>query len=226
LVGRIPSETFEAMSAERFSGAPDRIARLPSDRRGYPVPWFVAWRDGEPDFRVVSAPRLAEAWEGERCWICGGKLGAYRAWVIGPMCVLERACPEPPSHLECGEFAARHCPFLSNPKMRRREPSQHAHHRPTPNTVELNTETTAIWVTKARGAKPFRAGGGVLFGLSDPVRLDWYAHGRPATTAEVRAGLARGLPLLRDTAEAEGSAAVAELDRRIAWVERWIPDRD
>jgi hypothetical protein len=30
---------------------PLRMRGLPLDERGYPVPWFVAWIDGKPEFR-------------------------------------------------------------------------------------------------------------------------------------------------------------------------------
>ena len=33
---------------------PARLHFLPVDERGYPVPWFVAWRDGKPEFRAME----------------------------------------------------------------------------------------------------------------------------------------------------------------------------
>jgi hypothetical protein len=210
--------------ALRFPDAPERVARLPADRRGYPVPWFVAWRDGEPDFRTVSAVRLSQAWADERCWICGERLGSFRAWVIGTMCAVERACPEPPSHLECAEFGVRACPYLANPRMRRVEPEAQAPGQvAVGSTVQMNTGASVLWITKGRGGRPFRSGGGLLFALDEPARISWWAHGRPACAEEVRRALDLGLPLLRATAQAEGVNAMADLDRRLAWVERRMP---
>jgi len=39
---------------------PNRIRRLPV-HRGYPVPWFVEWVLGVPEFRVMSGARFREA---------------------------------------------------------------------------------------------------------------------------------------------------------------------
>ncbi len=57
---------------------PDRIAGRPTDHRGYPVPWFAAWINGAPDFRVVDPSKVGEAWTGGLCWVCGQRLGAPR----------------------------------------------------------------------------------------------------------------------------------------------------
>jgi hypothetical protein len=39
---------------------PARFARLPADERGYPVPKFVEWIDGKPDFRCVDSRWLTK----------------------------------------------------------------------------------------------------------------------------------------------------------------------
>jgi hypothetical protein len=33
---------------------PVRLQGLPIDERGYPVPWFVAWENGKPEFRAMD----------------------------------------------------------------------------------------------------------------------------------------------------------------------------
>ena len=48
---------------------PDRIKWLPVSGKGFPIPWFVAWIDGVPDFRVVERGRFAEAVKRKRCWV-------------------------------------------------------------------------------------------------------------------------------------------------------------
>jgi hypothetical protein len=207
----------------RFPDAPDRVARLPVDRRGFPIPWFVAWFDGEPDFRVTDGQKLGQAWASDLCWICGGGLGAYRAWVIGPICVVEGACPEPPAHLDCGQFAARCCPFLANPLMRRNDRRAPQLQKPGGIMVAQNSEATALWVTRGRGAQPFRAAEGVLFRLNPPERIEWYSNGRLALAHEVSAALDAGLPILRGSANDAGPAAVADLERRLQDIRRWTP---
>ena len=44
---------------------PARIARLPRDDRGYPVPAFVPWQDGKPYFPAASTPYMALAIRGQ-----------------------------------------------------------------------------------------------------------------------------------------------------------------
>src|SRR6267154_1896953 len=100
---------------------PKRSAELPRDERGYPVPWFVEWIDGKPDFRVMDSDKLVEAIKYKRCWVCGGPLGHYKVFTIGPMCMVNRTSAEPPSHRDCAEFSVRNCPFLTTPDMHRRE---------------------------------------------------------------------------------------------------------
>lgn len=211
------------MRSSRFEDMPDRVASLPVDERGFPVPWFVAWFDGRPDFRVVHTPRYGEAWTEERCWVCGQRLGSYRAWVMGPVSVIEGATPEPPAHVDCGQFAARHCPFLANPQMRRSARELPAHGPAAGVTTSSASAVTAVWVTKGRGAQPVRAPHGVMFRLSDPVRVEWYLAGRPAQAHEVCGGLELGLPILREAAERQGGVALADLQRRLDGAKRWLP---
>lgn len=202
---------------------PARIARLPVSRTGYPAPKFVAWVDGEPDFRVADERFLAESLRRKLCWICGDVLGAHLTFVVGPMCAVNRTTAEPPSHRDCAIFAARACPFLSNPEARRRERGRpDGHVPPAGEMVRRNPGVTCLWST--RSFRPFRAGDGVLFGLGEPEEVVWFARGREATRAEVEASIASGMPLLRDPAEAEGAAAVRELERLYAAAVRFLPE--
>jgi hypothetical protein len=83
---------------------PQRIRQLPISPAGFPAPWFVAWfRDGKPcdpgqgtpDFRVIDTPKIGIAIRQKRCWVCGGFLGRHLAFVIGPMCAINRVISEP-----------------------------------------------------------------------------------------------------------------------------------
>ena len=101
--------------AARWRGEmPARIAALPVDAIGRPVPWFVAWIDGKPDFRVVGPGKLQQALRG-LCWVCGRGFagGEDRAWLIGPMCAITLTTAEPSSHLECAAWSAKNCAFLA-----------------------------------------------------------------------------------------------------------------
>jgi len=203
----------------RFPGAPDRIGRLPTDHRGFPVPWFVSWRDGTPHFPVIDAAKLSLAWVNELCWVCGGKLGAHRGWVVGPMSLIEGATPEPPSHYECAAFSVSACPHLTSAMARYSDGApEHVAQR---NISKLRSEATALWITKGRGGTPFSASGGTLFGLSQPTRIEWYANGRAASGDQVREAIAVVLPTLQKAADNEGRTA--ELERKLQWLEAWLP---
>ncbi|MGC1301667.1 MAG: hypothetical protein WA840_04760, partial [Caulobacteraceae bacterium] len=119
-------------------------------------------------------------------------------------------------------FAVRLCPFLASPSARWSGGRQGVPgYSAQANTTRIASAATAIWLTRGRGANPFRAGDGMLFGLDEPARLEWYAEGRAATSAEVRDAIALGLPTLRRKAETEGRRA--EFEQRLRWLERWIP---
>jgi hypothetical protein len=92
---------------------PERMRRLPIDERGWLVPWFVAWVDGKPDHRAMDGAKLRDAIKRRLCWNCGQPLGARGAFVLGPMCAVNRTNAEPPNHYECARFAAIACPHLS-----------------------------------------------------------------------------------------------------------------
>jgi hypothetical protein len=202
---------------------PARIARLPVSRIGYPVPRFVAWVDGEPDFRLVDERYLEQSLRRKLCWLCGDVLGVHVTFPIGPMCAVNRTTAEPPSHRGCALFAVRACPFLSNPAARRRERGlPDGHVPPAGEMIRRNPGVTCLW--SPRLFRPVRAGAGVRLRQGDPEAVLWFARGREATRAEVEASIASGMPLLRDPAEAEGAAAVRELERLYAAAIQFLPE--
>jgi|SRR5580765_3958370 len=201
---------------------PQRMRSLPLDHRGFPVPWFVAWIDGQADFRVVEAGRLVAAVKQNLCWLCGQPKGRHHAFVIGPMCAINRTISEPSSHLECAEFAVKACPFMTQPRMRRNEKDlPEARVDAAGVGLKRNPGAVCIWVT--REFKLFRVDNGVLFQLGDPERVLWFAEGRRATREEVQASIDSGLHLLRQPAEEQGPEALAELNRYIERMQPLLP---
>ena len=204
-----------------------RIARLPRNHAGYPVPWFVAWIDGEPDFRVMDGDKLARAVREKRCWVCGQRFsGPTVAFVIGPMCAVNRVSAEPPSHRDCGVYSAQACPFLANPHKRRREANKPAE-ATDPGGIMLarNPGVALVWIT--RDHKVVDDGrGGVLFRIGSPTRTLWFAEGRDATRAEVLASIDSGLPALADMARQDGPDAEAELARMTDAAMRLVPAQE
>ena len=202
---------------------PERIAHLPISPKGFPVPWFVAFVDGIPDFRIVDAKKIFDAVKRGKCWICGGPLGVYKAMMLGPMCAINRTISEPPSHRDCAIYSAMACPFLSNPKMRRNEANMPTDIRNAPGDgIKRNPGAVAVWITK--GYRPFRTpDGGVLFTFDDPTEVLWYAEGRTATRQELIDSIASGLPLLKATAEAEGPSVMSALKRMTDEAMKYLP---
>lgn len=178
---------------------PKGIEALPKDDRGFPVPWFVAWINGEPDFRVIGENKIQQAYKHRKCWLCGCPLGFKAAFVIGPMCAINRVSSEPPSHPECADYAAKVCPFLTKPAMKRNEKDLPNHKEAAGMGLKRNPGCCLVWVTRTNGYKAFNApGGGVLFNVGSPLELRWYAEGRLATRAEIMSSIDSGLPLLQD----------------------------
>jgi hypothetical protein len=200
---------------------PPRVARLPRDSRGFPVPWFVQWFEngepawpgvGTPDFRVIDTRRFAAALKQALCWVCGEYMGRHRVFIIGPMCVVNRVTSEPPNHRDCAEFAVKACPFLTQPRMRRNAKDLPEGGEVAGFHIDRNPGASCLYETS--DYKPFRtpAGGdGILFRLGNPARVDWFANGRTATHDEVLQSIESGYPLLEKMAQHDGAQAVAEL---------------
>lgn len=190
---------------------PHRLSMLPKSG-GYVVPFFVAWIDGKPDFRVIRPGVIAECHNYKICWLCGGPLGAYKAFVVGPMCAINRTSSEPPSHKDCAIYAAMTCPFMVNPERVRRE-SNLPGDRSDPAGIHLdrNPGVSLVWITKSY--KPFRAGDGVLFSMGTPEERLWFARGRQATVSEIAHSINTGIPLLMKLAEEDGPDAVEALTK-------------
>lgn len=212
------------MRPDLIEAPPAALKGLPTDHRGYVVPFFVEWIDGKPDFRVVDGRKLARCVHEKLCWLCGGPLAKTVAYVIGPMCAINRVSSEPPSHLACAEYACRVCPFLSMPNAKRREANMPTDGVWAPGLgLKRNPGVTLLWVTRDR-LKPIHVDGsvggrrGTLFDVGEPTQVAWYAEGRTATRAEVLASIESGIPSLAELADQQdaeqpGAGARSELER-------------
>ena len=193
---------------------PAFVRSLPISDKGYPVPTFVESIDGRPGFRVMRADFRLKCVKHNLCWQCGERLSNRLAFVIGPMCAVNRVSSEPPSHRDCAIFAATACPFLTLPKAQRREANLPTGGVSSPGGISIprNPGVTLVWITDSY--KPFKDGaGGWLIRLFRPVECLWFAEGRPATRAEVLASIDSGMPLLADMAAQQGPDAEMELRR-------------
>lgn len=161
-----------------------------------------------------------------RCWVCGGpfrsRLGFMDtfAFTIGPMCAINRISSEPPSHIDCAEWSARNCPFLSRPHAKRRDATDIMGPEPfkdvAGHAIERNPGVSLVW--KCTRYQIFNDGKGKpLIEVGRLTQLPtWWAEGRPATREEILGSIESGFPLLEATLanEADPESARAELLRR------------
>jgi hypothetical protein len=200
---------------------PYHMRNRPISATGFPVPWFVANVDGAPDFRVVDTPKIGRGFHGDLCWLCGDKMGKFKCFVIGPMCAINRTSAELPCHRDCAVYAARACPFLTKPRMRRNTADMPEHQSPGGIMLERNPGVVLLWITLSY--RPFKVDGGSLFAIGDPVRVEFYSQGRHATRAEIIESIDSGMPHLRGLAALEGRAALADLDARYHKAMKLLP---
>lgn len=204
---------------------PEKMRSLPVDERGYPVPWFVDWIDGKPEFRAMDGRKYVAAIRESLCWVCGTRLGNAKVFVAGPMCGINRTSAEPPSHPECGRWSAQNCPFLSNPNMVRREDelvNNTVTRENAPGKAILrNPGVTMLWFT--REYEVFDDGAGKpLIQMGRPYAVEWWAHGRIATREEVQESIDGGLPALEAIARTE-EGGIEALRQYIARFQKWLP---
>ena len=203
---------------------PIRCANLEIDERGYPLPYFAGLFDGKRDHRIMDEERWVRCVKQKLCWVCGAKLGAYYAFILGPMCGITRTSSEPPSHRECAEWSLRGCPFLTRPHMERRQHDQIVVSGgiAAGYAIKRNPGCLLLWITRSYEVwKP--EGGGYLITVGDPLEWSWWAEGRPATRAEIEESVRTGLPLLEEQADQQSAEALADLERSAARLREMYP---
>ncbi len=202
--------------AEIVAEMPFALSLRPRDSRGYPIPWFTPIIDGVPDFRIVPLGQAQLAVKLQCCWICGTRLRLPCAYVVGPMCAVNRVSAEPPSHMECAIYAAKACPFLARPQLDRAPKPDGA---TSPGMmIERNPGVACVWITESPSYVVAKS----LFDLGDPLRVRWYYRSRKATRAEVLASIESGLPVLREVAEAQ-EGGTEELESMLSAAMELVP---
>jgi|SRR5580698_202635 hypothetical protein len=201
---------------------PLRMRKLPVDERGYPVPWFVAWQDGKPEFRAMDGEKWRDAIRFKLCWVCGERLGVYKTFVAGPMCGINRTSAEPPCHLECAQWSARNCPFLRNPQQGRRDMEDVSLSESAPGfCLERNPGVALLWTTKTYSL--FDDGRGkALITFGEPESMEWIAEGRPATRQEILRSIEAGLPALMALAQTQEGAVKHLLETRDKFISQYV----
>jgi len=203
---------------------PARMCALPIDSRGYPIPAFVeTLPDGTRDFRIISQKHWRRCVKERRCWVCGMKLGGYLAFVVGPMCAVNRTTSEPPCHRECAEWSAKNCPFLARPHMIRRKDEfiDSLKDNSSGCPILRNPGVALVWV--ARDYEIWHdEKGRPLIEMGDPLEVTWWAEGRAATRAEIEESIRTGMPLLEEMARTQ-EGAMEDLMRKRSAIEALLP---
>lgn len=210
---------------------PRAMRNLPRNAAGYPVPFFVESVDGVPDFRIMSATNLRRAVKEHLCWLCGDPLKRERdhrlgTFVAGPMCLVNKNSAEPPCHRDCAAWAARACPFLTNPNKERRHANLPESWQEAPGEAILrNPGVTGL--IHCTSWEPYQAEfgqKGILFRMGRITSVDWMCQGRSATKAEVIESVDSGLPTLMAMAAEEGPEAQRALGVMLVGAMTWIGD--
>lgn len=203
---------------------PDRIKKLPIDSRGYPIPWFVeTLPDGRRDFRIASASKRIRAVKERLCWICGDKLGRHIAFLIGPMCAVNRNTSEPGSHRDCAIFAATACPFLTLPQAQYRRANLPEGCKGQPHSLPGNPGACCLWITSE--FKPYKTGGpgDWLIRLGEPSEVLWYCEGKPATREQIQKSIDERIHFLEEAAQQDGPEGKAMLSQYVERAMKYLP---
>lgn len=189
--------------------------------RKLPVPWFVSWIDGKPEFRVADVSKLHHAVGGGLCWVCGKKHRKTFSFVVGPVTAITRVHSEPPSHTECAEYSVKMCPYLNRPNMIRREANMPEGTELPPGAFTDNPGVVAMWTCDRYEIR--MAGNGVLFNLPNPFRVLWWTEGRVATREQAAEAIDAAYDKLESQAKEEGVSSLAELQRCHRKASKLIP---
>ena len=214
---------------------PRRMQKLVRNAQGYVVPWFVAGdlQDGGRDFRVMDPDRWVYAVKFKVCWLCGQAGGAYKTFVIGPMCTLNRITQEPPCHLDCATYAAKVCPFLTRPEMVRRTTGTEEYVQPAGLHSGGNPGAMVLWTTKSFKTVyvdpvEAEATGGVdgwLIEIGPATSVEWWIKGSRASYAGALHALEAGMQKLAEMAAEEFDPGKALLQLQVQFdnAAKWLP---
>lgn len=157
---------------------PARLARLPRDGRGYPIPVNVVNANGVLDFRATDPVKLERLIDRRCCALCGEPLGSRIVFVGGPRSIASRFFTDPPMHRDCATYALQVCPFLAAPSF--------SYRRAVPDGMSVNEDvsTTRPDVFGMGVCRSFAVGS--LDGVHAVLRASefeevlWWRNGAPA----------------------------------------------
>ncbi len=128
---------------------PSFLSHLKTDARGYPVPFFVPWIGGKPDFRMLDANKQKMCVEKNLCSICGKKLHEYQYFITGPMGKMNGVHSDPPMHKDCAEYSINVCPHLHFEKAERNDREDYYKESKEGNTAAIYDKPKELFIIKA-----------------------------------------------------------------------------
>jgi hypothetical protein len=207
-----------------FPEMPKRISSLPVSEKGYPVPFFVSYFDGKPDFRIMDQAKMHRCVRDGLCWICGQKLGRHKAFSSGPLLAVSKLSAEPPSHVDCAVFAAQTCPFMLLPKSKRREANKPKEARVMGGDVimERNPGATLVWITHSYSI--IDHGDDVFFQIGEPSNVAWYSEGKLASRSAAKDALDGSVDASIEKMMVDNPRQVANLKESALNADQYLPD--
>lgn len=189
---------------------PETLRELERDRRGYPIPWFVARpANGQIDFRVMDPDHLVMAVQDRLCWVCGKRHDKEVAFIGGPLSTAQGLYADPPAHIDCALFSVKVCPFLAIPTAKRRE-AKLPEHTVTTGVIMKNPEVFGILITDA-----YRFVGSNIIKANPPSAIHWYCEGKPASRVLVKAAIHAGLQS-KEVRTSPSAAQIRKLSRNLS----------
>lgn len=161
----------------------ETLRELERDRRGYPIPWFVARpANGPIDFRVMDPDHLLNAVHDRLCWVCGKRHHKDVAFIGGPLSTVQGLYADPPAHLDCAMFSIKVCPFLAIPTAKRRQ-AKLPDHIVIADVMIENPKVFGVLITD----EYHFVGSSIKAG--SPSAIQWYYEGKPASRVRVKAAI-------------------------------------
>lgn len=127
---------------------PHRIALLPKDERGYPIPTSVYVKDGKHDFRVLDPHKWAYHASRRLCGLCGEVFGQYVCFVGGGKSIDARLFTDLGMHRDCARYALMVCPFLAAPSFGYRKSVDETEFEVNHNVSTERPKSFGLGVTK------------------------------------------------------------------------------
>lgn len=129
---------------------PSSLKHLSVDERGYPIPYFVAYVNGKPDFRLYDSEKWRLCIKFDKCAICGRKNHPKSYFFIGgELMSKNKVSSDNAMHRACAEFSLQACPHMYFQKADRNDHGDEYKKAQGNNPFLVESKPTAIHLIKA-----------------------------------------------------------------------------